>query len=120
MRPMPQKNRHVGHKCKIEIRKIIQTNMKLTLKNRLLRYLERKGAWIASGNIQRLVAEKTSYTPQNVGRRLRELANEGKISRRLDSHGHAWYRIRQEEKPKDLDTWYKEDYMPEAMRIWNG
>ena len=27
-------------------------------------------AWIAPGELQRIVAEKTSYTPQNVGRRL--------------------------------------------------
>jgi hypothetical protein len=32
---------------------------------------------IASGDLQRIVAEKTSYGPQNVGRRLRELAEKG-------------------------------------------
>ena len=35
--------------------------------------------WIASGDLQRIVAEKTSYGPQNAGRRLRELAEEGKL-----------------------------------------
>ena len=49
----------------------------LSLKDRLQRYLERNaGVWFTSGDIQRRVVEKTAYTPQNIGRRLRELENE--------------------------------------------
>ena len=36
-------------------------------------------------------AEKTDYTPQNVGRRLRELENEGVVEVKY-VRGHAFYR----------------------------
>lgn len=65
---------------------------RLSLKDRLRSYFERNsGIWIASGDIQRMVAEKTDYTPQNVGRRLRELENEGAIEVRYEKN-HAYYR----------------------------
>jgi hypothetical protein len=49
-----------------------------SLKDRLARYLKAyySQAWVASGDLQPIVASKTEYTPQNVGRRLRELENE--------------------------------------------
>jgi hypothetical protein len=37
------------------------------------------GAVCASADLQRIVAAKTEYTPQNVGRRSRELENEGMV-----------------------------------------
>lgn len=66
--------------------------MKLTLKERLLRYLQaRPGTYVASGELQRLTVEKTTYTAQNAGRRLRELAEDNIIE--VDYRkGHAWYR----------------------------
>jgi DNA-binding Lrp family transcriptional regulator len=39
------------------------------------------------------LAEKTDYTPQNVGRRLRELENEGVIEVKY-MRGHAHYRFK--------------------------
>jgi predicted transcriptional regulator len=33
-----------------------------------------------------IVAEKTKYTPQNVGRRLRELENEGVVELRYEKN----------------------------------
>jgi DNA-binding transcriptional ArsR family regulator len=64
----------------------------LPLKDRLQRYFERNaGIWFASGDIQRLVTEKTSYTPSNASRRLRELENEGVIEVRYEKN-HAYYR----------------------------
>ena len=50
----------------------------LSLKDRLACLLREhfQGRFVASGDLQRIVA-KTDYRPQNVGRRLRELANEG-------------------------------------------
>ena len=65
--------------------------MKLTLKERLLRYLQaRPGVYVASGELQRLTVERTSYTAQNAGRRLRELAEDGIIE--VDYRkGHAFY-----------------------------
>jgi hypothetical protein len=66
----------------------------MTLKERLERYLRNNHGWIASGDLQRLVMEKTSYTPQNVGRRLRELAQEGKLEV-MYVRNHAQYRFAQ-------------------------
>lgn len=65
----------------------------ITLKARLLRYLKNNPTWIASGAIQRLVADKTSYTPQNVGRRLRELT-EGNLIEVDYRQNHAYYRFK--------------------------
>jgi len=63
----------------------------ITLKERLLRYLQaRPGVHVSSGELQRLTVEKTTYTAQNAGRRLRELAEDGVIS--VDYRkGHAFY-----------------------------
>lgn len=76
--------------------------MKQSLRNRILNYYERhKGEWIASGTLQRLVTEKTSYTPQNVGRRLRELAEDGLLEVEYREKNHAYYRFKQQaQKPK--------------------
>jgi len=49
--------------------------------------------WIASGDLQRIVIQATRYTPQNVGRRLRELENEGVLEVEYRK-GHAWYRLK--------------------------
>lgn len=65
-----------------------------SLKDRLAIFLKKhySQAWIASGDLQRIVAEKTDYTPQNVGRRLRELENEGDVEVKY-VRGHAHYRF---------------------------
>jgi hypothetical protein len=65
----------------------------ISLKDRLARFLKAyySQAWISSGELQRIVADKTDYTPQNVGRRLRELENEGVIEVKYVK-GHAHYR----------------------------
>src|SRR6266508_6547359 len=65
-----------------------------SLKDRLAAYFRRRhSTWIASGDLQRIVMQATSYTPQNVGRRLRELENEGVLEVEY-RHGHAWYRLK--------------------------
>jgi hypothetical protein len=46
--------------------------------------------WRASGDIQRIVSEKTNYTPANSSRRLRELAEEGELEVEIRD-GHSWY-----------------------------
>jgi hypothetical protein len=51
----------------------------MSLGERLERYLRNHHARIASGDLHRIVAEKNSYSPQNVGRRLRELAEQRKM-----------------------------------------
>lgn len=63
----------------------------MTLKERLVRYFRNKTGFVASGDIQRIASEKTSYTPSNVSRRLRELENEGVLEVRYIK-GHAHYR----------------------------
>jgi hypothetical protein len=63
----------------------------MTLKQRLERYLRNHHDWILSADLQKLVMERTTYTPQNVGRRLRELAEEGKLDV-MYVRNHAHYR----------------------------
>lgn len=84
--------------------------VKKTLKERLINYLlKRPGEWVASGEIQRVVARYTSYTPGNVSRRLRELENDGKIQVELRKN-HAWYRAA---KPVDLRKQHDD-----MVKIW--
>lgn len=66
----------------------------MTLKERLYQYfLKNHTLWISSGEIQRIVMEKTSYTPSNASRRLRELENEGLLEVKY-IRGHAHYRVK--------------------------
>ena len=69
--------------------------MKTTpLKERLLRYmLKHHSAWIPKGEIQRVVAAYTTFSPENAGRRLRELQEEGLLEVKI-IRGHAWYSAR--------------------------
>jgi DNA-binding transcriptional ArsR family regulator len=59
---------------------------------RLAAYLKKhhSQSWLASGELQRIVAAATKYTPQKVGRSLRELENEGVIEVRYEKN-HAYY-----------------------------
>jgi hypothetical protein len=66
----------------------------MTLNERLERYLRNHHGWIPSANLQKLVMERTSYTPQNVGCRLRELAEEGKLEV-MYVRNHAYYQSAQ-------------------------
>jgi len=69
---------------------------RLPLKTRLVNWLEKQKTWVHSGEIQRIVALNTTYTPQNTGRRLRELENEGTVEVKYE-RGQAWYRIKETE-----------------------
>lgn len=70
----------------------LASQAQLPLKQRLLRYLQkRQGVWIASGDLQRLVTENTSYTAANATRRLRELVEEGELEVEYRKN-HAFYR----------------------------
>lgn len=67
-----------------------------TLKQRILSYFQRNpGKLIASGEIQRLVQQKTIYTPSNATRRLRELAQDGFLTVK-QVKGHAHYKLASE------------------------
>lgn len=77
---------------------------RLALKNRLANYLRRHHGWISSGDLQRIAAERTSYSPQNVGR-LRELENQGVIEVEYRK-GHAWYRGKERSSAAQLE-WFE-------------
>lgn len=47
--------------------------------------------YISSGTLQRLVVEYTKHTPRSCVRRLQELAEEGKLERKLIKN-HTWYK----------------------------
>ncbi len=66
----------------------------MTLKERLARYLRNNHGWIAKGQLEDLVREKTNYTAENTGRRLRELTNEGVLEVQI-RRGHAWYKLKE-------------------------
>jgi DNA-binding transcriptional ArsR family regulator len=74
-----------------------------TLKSRLLKWLRTHPGYIPSGELQRLVAQSTKYSPQNVGRRLRELENEGLVEVKYEK-GHAHYRATQ--KAATMEEWF--------------
>lgn len=65
---------------------------RLSLKNRIANYLQKKEDWVASGRIQEL-AQADYRSPQNAGRRCRELVEEGILEVEYRK-GHAWYRYR--------------------------
>ena len=71
----------------------------LSLKTRLANFLERHYPdWIPSGEIQRIVTEKTSYTGRTVARRLGELARAGVLERDYRTKNHVWYRYNKGEQ----------------------
>jgi hypothetical protein len=68
----------------------------MTLRDRLARYMRAHHGWIAKGELLKLVAEKTSYTSENAGRRLRELEVDGILEVRYVKN-HAHYRVKEKE-----------------------
>lgn len=76
--------------------------MDLSLKDRLIRYLRNNHGWVSSGELQKLVMEKTSYLPRTAVRRLEELAEEGILEVQYRAKNHAWYRLSQEKTPEQL------------------
>lgn len=79
--------------------------MKLTLKDRLLKWLLSHPGFHASGDLQKLVMQTTTYTAQNVGRRLRELHTEGLIEVKYE-RGHAHYKAIA--KAPSLEQWFED------------
>lgn len=76
----------------------------MTLKERILKYLLRTHGWVSSGELQRLIAQHTKYTPRSGVRRIQELFNEGKVEREIRKN-HAWYRAKNVD---DLLEWSKQ------------
>lgn len=79
-----------------------------SLSGRLVAFLERRyPQWMASGDLQRIIAEKTDYTPRTSVRRLQELAEAGVLEVE-QRENHAWYRYHlgapiPEEKPLPVE-----------------
>ena len=74
--------------------------MKQSLKERLLNYIRKQyPSKIAKGDLERMVMQNTKYIPENCGRRLRELQNEGMIEVSYGNKNHAFY---QAPKPKEV------------------
>ena len=67
--------------------------MRLSLRERLLRYLQKnEGVWIPKGKLADLARAHTKATGENTGRRLRELTEEGKIEvKHVKNHSHYRY-----------------------------
>lgn len=84
--------------------------MQLSLKERLVRYLKNNHGWVSSGQLQKLVMEKTIYLPRTAVRRLEELAEEGILEVQYRAKNHAWYRLSQsksfEDKVQEMNSWF--------------
>lgn len=67
----------------------------IPLRERLMRYMlnNHTTSYIASGDLQRIVMQHTTYTPRTTVRRLQELFEDGKLEREIRK-GHAFYRAR--------------------------
>lgn len=89
-----------------------------SLKTRLTNYLQRKGDWVASGHLQELAQQNGYWSPQNTGRRLRELENEGIVE--VDYRkGHAWYRAKQNKRMKDIQGYESLYAITEDGKVWS-
>ena len=72
------------------------------LKPQFVAYLQANLGWHASGDLQRMEwrdHRNKPASPQNIGRRLRELVNEGKIAVEY-RHNHAYYSAKEKAPPK--------------------
>jgi hypothetical protein len=66
-----------------------------SIKKQLYRFLRQNPSWHAKGSLERMEWRKkdgTTATPDNIGRRLRELAQEGKLEVEQRKN-HDWYAI---------------------------
>lgn len=77
--------------------------MKTSLKQRIKDYLVQwyecdPNKWIHSGEIEREAME-VGYKGTTAGRRCRELAEAGKIERKVNGKGHAMYRYNPQGDP---------------------
>ena len=67
---------------------------KIPLKKRILAYfLKRHSIWIASNEVQKLVALYTNATPRAAVRRMQELCESGELEKKLVKN-HAFYRAK--------------------------
>lgn len=64
---------------------------KLSLSDRLVRYLQaRPGVYVSGGELERIATHSTTYKPSTVSRRLRECAEDGRLERK-EVKGTVYY-----------------------------
>jgi hypothetical protein len=88
------------------------------IKKQLYRYLQQNPGWHAKGSLERMewrTRNGTLATADNIGRRLRELAEAGNILVE-ERKGHAWYAI----KPSHAKPRYRlvETWLPDGSVVW--
>ena len=72
--------------------------MKKSLRERVLSYYRKNnGCWISGGEIERLVAQRTTYKASNASRRLRELREDGLLEAK-EVKGTVFYRYMPQQK----------------------
>lgn len=92
--------------------------MKLSLKNRILKYLQKRDYFVASGDIQRLAMDNGFYSPQNAGRRLRELCEEGILVVEYRK-GHAFYKYENNQnKVRPTPVSHSHQTFPKMLALW--
>ena len=79
----------------------------LSLKQRLLRWLKNNPGFHASGDLQRLVAQHTTYTPRTTVRRLEELAVCGELIVEYRKR-HAYYKFAEKLSPDEFWNYLSE------------
>ncbi len=64
---------------------------KLSLKNRITRYVYRKNGWVHGGQLEKLAMD-AGYKAGNAGRRCRELEEANIFERKENDKGHVMYK----------------------------
>lgn len=75
--------------------------MKLSLRDRLLRYLLKQHGWVSSRQIQEVVMSQSSYLPRTAIRRLQEMTESGDLEVQIRSK-MAWYRTKPQESRQTI------------------
>ena len=89
--------------------------MKQSLRERIKAYHQKNpGVWIPQGEIERLVAQKTTYTASNASRRLRELVEDGELEVKYVK-GHAYHTYTPKEVTKQVMQIIIKDGIPVAV-----
>ena len=90
--------------------------MKQSLRERLLKYVRNHyPEKIAKGDLDRMVMANTNFIPENCGRRLRELQNDGLLEVSYGNKNHAFY---QATVPKETVQYINSDGIKIIINKW--
>jgi hypothetical protein len=86
--------------------------MERTCRQRCVDYLKRhQNEWIASGEMQRLAVQHSTFTGSTVARELRRIAEEGEVEVKLiNNHAHYRYVDKEPQRLKAI-AWF--DALPD-------